>query len=371
MVSPSGPRFRTAIVGTGAIAHAHAAAVAALPERASVVAAVDVDPDRARTFAEQFGIPATYPSVEALLAAETLDLVHVCTPPKTHVPIARAAMQAGVVPLIEKPPALTLLEMDALAETSALTGVPALTVFQHRFGSAAVKLRRLLHDGTLGRPLVATCETLWFRDDAYFDVPWRGTWEVEGGGPTLGHGIHQFDLLLSVLGDWDEVTAIAARQSRPTNTEDVSLALVRFGSGAVASVVNSIVSPRETSRLRFDFEHATVEVEHLYGYRDANWTVTPAPGHEAVLEAWNDGAADVESGHTAQLAAIFDALQARERPPVGLDESRRTMELTAAIYASAFRGRSVRSGEIGADDPFAARMDGGAVTWPPVKEPVA
>lgn len=364
-------QFRTAIVGTGAVAHAHATAIAELADRARVVAAVDVDPGRASAFAEQFGVPATYAGVEELLANEQLDLVHVCTPPKTHVPIAIAAMQAGVVPLVEKPPALTLFEMDRLAEVSALTGVPSLTVFQHRFGSAAVKLRRLLREGVFGRPLVATCETLWFRDDAYFDVPWRGRWDVEGGGPTMGHGIHQFDLLLSVLGDWNEVTAMAARQSRPTDTEDVSLALVRFADGAVASVINSIVSPREVSRLRFDFEHATVEVEHLYGYRDEHWRVTPVSGHEHVLDRWNDGSPDVESGHTAQLAAIFDALEAGERPEVGLEEARRTMEFVAAIYASAFRGSRVRSGDLGPDDPFASRMDGGAVPWAPVKEPVA
>ncbi|MFD2354413.1 Gfo/Idh/MocA family oxidoreductase [Nonomuraea ferruginea] len=129
----------------------------------------------------------------------------------------------------------------------------------------------------MGRPLVATCLTQWYRGDAYFEVPWRGTWASEGGGPTMGHGIHQFDLLFSVLGPWREVSGLAVRQARDTETEDVSMAMVTFESGAVASVVNSVLSPRETSVLRFDFERATVELEHLYGYTDADWSVTPAP----------------------------------------------------------------------------------------------
>ncbi|MGO7984043.1 Gfo/Idh/MocA family oxidoreductase, partial [Rhizobium johnstonii] len=83
----------------------------------------------------------------------------------------------------------------------------------------------------------ATCETLWYRDNDYFAVPWRGRWEVEGGGPTMGHGIHQFDLMLSILGPWAEVSAMAARQSRPTDTEDVSIAIARFDNGALATVV--------------------------------------------------------------------------------------------------------------------------------------
>ncbi len=94
-----------------------------------------------------------------------------------------------------------------------------MTVFQHRFGSGAQRLRALAAAGALGRPLLAVCHTTWFRDQAYFDVPWRGRWETEGGGPTMGHGIHQLDLLLSVLGEWAEVSAVARRQARRYDTD--------------------------------------------------------------------------------------------------------------------------------------------------------
>ncbi len=367
---PNTPR-RAAIIGTGAIAHAHAEAIAALAARIELVAVVDLDPVRARAFAEQHGTAAVYPDITALLAAEDLDIVHVCTPPKTHVPLAVQAMRAGAVALIEKPTALSLGEMDELISVSAETGVPALTVFQQRYGSAAQRLRALLADGTLGRPLVATCETLWYRTPAYFDLPWRGLWDVEGGGPTMGHGIHQFDLLLSILGPWAKLSAFAARQALPTDTEDVSMALVEFENGALATVVNSIVSPRESSRLRFDFERATVELEHLYGYSDANWRFTPAPGHEHLAERWDTGEADVASGHLSQLTSILDAMDAGVAPGVGAPEARRTLEFAAATYASAFQGRPVRAGEISAEDPFRTSMSGGMVPWHPAKTPVA
>lgn len=51
---------------------------------------------------------------------------------------------------------------------------------------------------------------------------WRGQWDVEGGGPTMGHGIHQFDLLLHLWGPWQEVTAFAGKLARRTETEDAS-----------------------------------------------------------------------------------------------------------------------------------------------------
>ena len=358
---------RAAIVGTGAIAAAHAEALRAAGDRVELVAVVDVDADRASAFAEEWGVPRAHPTSTALLEAEELDFVHVCTPPRHHVPLALECLAANVHVLVEKPPALSLGEVDALIAAERASDGRVATVFQHRFGPAAVRLRRLVSEGVFGRSFVAKCDTLWYRGDAYFDVPWRGTWESEGGGPTVGHGIHQFDLLLSVLGPWREIRAVAVRQARDVQTEDVSMALVTFADGTVASVVNSLLSPRETSQLRFDFEHATVEVEHLYGYTDAQWTVTPAPGHEDVVLRWREEQSGIVSGHRCQVTAFLDALDEGTTPPVSLADTRITMEFVAALYASAFTGTVVEAGQIGQDSPFYASMEGIGAPWANVR----
>jgi predicted dehydrogenase len=354
--------FDVAIAGTGGIAAIHADDIARLGGRARIAAAADVDAGRLSSFASRWSVPRCYPDLGALLDAEQPDLVHLCTPPGLHATQAVACLRRGVNVLCEKPPALSLAELDTIA--AAETSARFATVFQHRFGSGAQRLRRLVADGSLGRPLTAVCHTLWYRPDEYFTAPWRGRWDVEGGGPTMGHGIHQMDLLLHVLGPWREVVAVASRLARPTATEDLSCAIVTFDSGAVASVVNSLLSPRETSYLRFDFARATVELTHLYGYGDADWTVTAAPGHEdAVAAAWSQGPAGTNSGHAAQLAAVFDAIESGEPAPVSLPEARSTLELVAAVYASAFTGRRVKRGEIGPGDPWYARMDGTGAPW--------
>ncbi len=143
--------------------------------------------------------------------------------------------------------------------------------------------------GELGAPLVAHCQTTWHRDAAYYSVPWRGRWATEGGGPTMGHGIHQYDLLLHLLGEWEEVQAMAARLVHDTESEDVSTALARFAGGALATVVNSVLSPDEVSRVRVDCADATVEVTHLYGHRNGDWVYTPAPhAAEERAVAWRE-----------------------------------------------------------------------------------
>ncbi|MFB7512348.1 Gfo/Idh/MocA family protein [Streptomyces sp. NPDC056144] len=341
--------IRTAIVGAGGIAGiCHVPALRAQAHRAEIVAVVDVDAVRAEAFAAEHGIPAVHTDLRTMLDEQRPDVVHLCTPPFLHAEQAVACLNAGAWVWCEKPVALSLAEIDRIraAEGTAAAGA----VFQHRYGSGARYLRELIAAGTLGRPLVAQCVTAWYRDDAYYDVPWRGTWESEGGGPTLGHGIHQTDLLLAVLGPWAEVRAMAGRLARDVRTEDVSTALVRFENGAVATVVNSVLSPREESYLRFDLTEATVELRHLYGYSNADWTFT---GRTPDTK-W-EPPEDVPSSHTAQLAAFLDGYEAGIRPDLG----RPTMELVTALYKAAITGRPVVRGEIDANDPFYGVLHGG------------
>jgi len=357
----AGRPLRVAFIGTGGIANAHAEA---LKQQAGIELAVtiDIDSSRSEAFAAKWGFTRTAASLAEAVDAGGLDLVAICTPPSSHFPLALEALSYGLNTVIEKPPALSLNQMRDLETAEAGSEGSISCIFQHRFGSGARRLLELQQAGALGRQLVGTCNTLWFRDQPYFDVPWRGLWDVEGGGPTMGHGIHQFDLLLHLWGPWSEVTAFAGKLARRTDTEDASAAVVRFESGAIATIINSVISPRETSYLRLDYEKATVELEHLYGYSDRNWKLTPAPGHDAVVGLWNNGE-DQPSGHSAQYAAIIRSLHRGESGPVPLRDAYPTMELAAAIYASSVSGKTVARGGIDASSPFFTRMDGHLEPW--------
>jgi predicted dehydrogenase len=359
-------RHRVAIVGAGGIAgHRHVPAIRAQGGRVEVVSVVDVDGDRAAAFAAEHGVAHHHTDVGAMLAADRPDLVIVCTPPVAHREGVRACLEAGAWVWCEKPPVLSLAEYDELAALERDGGPYVGYVFQHRFGSAATTLRRQIADGTLGRPLVGVCHTLWYRDHAYFEVPWRGKWDTEGGGPTMGHGIHQMDLVLSLLGDWEEVRAMMGTLDRRVETEDVSLAAVRFASGALVSVVNSVLSPREESYIRFDFTDATVEVSHLYGYGNADWRWTPRAG--VTGSGWLP-TADVDSSHTAQLTHYLDAMDRRERPPASGADGRRSMELITGLYQSAVTGRPVLRDELVPGNPFYDRLSGAPEIVPETAE---
>lgn len=358
----SGP-VRIGLVGTGGIAAVHARSLADL-DGARIAAVADIDEARSRAFAEEWGVERVDASLDAMLASGGVDLVVLCSPPGLHTEQGVAALEAGLSVLSEKPPALSLAEFDRIRAAEEASPGWFATVSQHRFGGRARWLAERVAAGGLGVPMTAVCNTLWYRPDAYFDVPWRGTWASEGGGPTMGHGIHQIDTMLSILGPWREVVAVATRRARPVETEDLSHAIVTLESGMVVSVVNSLLSPRETSYLRFDFEHATVELEHLYGYGDDSWTFTASPSAPDALEGdWAASATGAGSGHGAQYARIVAALAQGDPPPVDSGSARDTLELLAAIYASSAERRPVERGGLGADSPFHGSMRGTGAGW--------
>jgi predicted dehydrogenase len=366
-----------AIVGCGNISRRHAESYANTG-RTSLVGVADIVEANAQTLAEKYGA-TPYGSVTELLAAEDPDLVSVTTPPGSHAEIAIEILAAGKSVLLEKPPVLSLAELDAVAEAEQASEGSVYVVFQHRHGSAALRAADLLGRGALGRPLVAVCETLWFRPLSYFDPDWRGTWVGEGGGPTLGHGIHQIDLLLHLLGPWRTLNATAVRLDRPVEFEDVSTASVIFENDAVGTVINSLLSPRELSRIRIDTAGGTLEVNHVYGYSDQDWTFHPVPDaakaatlgidpgvrKTAAVETgvegdpWTASAGDdVPSNHDAQISRLIDDLLAGRTHDTTLASTRPTMEFVTALYASAITGQAVRRTDLTPDHPFYRALHG-------------
>jgi predicted dehydrogenase len=278
-----------------------------------------------------------------------------------------AAMEAGAWVLCEKPFCGSLAELDSIEAAEQRTGRFTACVVQMRFASSTTHLRDLADSGQLGRPLVAICNTLWYRDAAYYAAPWRSTWASAFGGSTMCLGIHAMDHLLHLLGDWREVRAIAATVDRAIEVEDLSMAIVTFANGASASIVNSALSPRQETYLRLDYQKATVELTHLYSYTRDNWKITLAPGShdEGLLQAWQSAPPDVGSTHGAQLNALVADMDAGTRPLTSGHEARRTLELLTAIYKSAATGEIVRAGSIKPGDRYYAAVHGHDTGPPP------
>ena len=188
---------RVGIVGCGGIAQVHAAVLDRL-ESTALAACADIVPERAGAMAAKYGCRA-YASMEAMLSAEELDAVHLCTPHHLHAPMAEAAAGRGVAVFTEKPPVIDRSQWQQLRRAAALA--PLGVCFQNRYRPNVRRLRQLLREETFGAPVGARAFVTWRREAPYYrDSGWRGTWATEGGGALINQSIHTLDLLVWLLG---------------------------------------------------------------------------------------------------------------------------------------------------------------------------
>ena len=331
------------IVGTGAIAEMQAAAIAAVPG-ARLVAVTDVVPERAAAFAGARGCAAE-PSLDALLARDDIDVVSVCVPSGLHAAVGIQVAAAGKHLIVEKPIDVTLAAADRLIDAADAAGVALTVISQHRFDPGLVELRGLIDDGVLGRLVLGEASTKWYRSQGYYDSgSWRGTWALDGGS-LMNQGIHYVDLLRWVMGPVIEVSAICATLDHQVEAEDTALAVVRFSSGAVGTIVSSTaVFPGFPQRLEVSGTGGTVVVEDGEIVQRAFTADSPETQFSRAAArpgaAANATALDVAS-HAAQIADLLAAVEQGREPSVTGRSGRDALEIVCAVYESARSGRPV------------------------------
>lgn len=229
-MTPS-PR-RVAIIGCGGIARAHAAALRQLPDLA-LAGVVDSHADALARGVEEFGVPG-FASLDELLAADSVDVACVCTPPATHRTLTGTLLRAGIDVLCEKPLATTSGDARAMKAEAAE---------YHRRLSISQKFRHVadlrlagerVRSGDIGVPLAYTVTFC-----APVDV--RGRWpsdpSLSGGGVLMDNGPHAFDVLGHVLdAPIDHVTAVFGRPILAPPVEDTVNLLFRTTSGSTGRI---------------------------------------------------------------------------------------------------------------------------------------
>lgn len=334
--------IRVAIIGAG-IGAEHLAGYRALPDRFRVSVLCDLDKDRAAQATGNDPDIMISDDLEAVLADPHIDLIDICLPPHLHFPVTVKALEAGKHAICEKPIVRSMVEADALQEVADRTGKLVFPVFQYRFGRAMAQLLALQHSGLAGKAFVASLETHWNRDGAYYEVPWRGTWAGESGGALLGHAIHAHDLLCHVMGPVAQVYAQTDTRVNEIETEDCAALSLRMANGALATSSVTLGAGDDTTRLRFCFEGFTAESGKApYTPAQDSWTFTArAPVTQDRIDAIVAGVPTGHAGFAGYLSAIADALTGMGGQEVTLADGRRSIELVTAIYQSARSGQPV------------------------------
>lgn len=330
--------IRVAILGAG-IGQKHLDGYLSLPDAYRVTTLCDMDTERAAALVGAHPIAVTA-SIDAVLADDSIDLVDICLPPHLHYPVAMDALAAGKHVVCEKPLVACLRDADALIAAARKADRLLAPVFQYRFGPAMSQLAALQQAGLTGAPHVASLETHWNRDAAYYAVPWRGTWAGENGGAVLGHAIHNHDLLACLLGPIARLSAFTTTRVNPIETEDCAAISFQMENGALATSSITLGAASDTTRLRVVFEHLTAESGSTpYAPATGTWTFTARdPARQPEVDATVAATGPVLAGFPGFFAELARALNGAPNSAVTPEDGRRSIELVAAIYQAARSG---------------------------------
>ncbi|WP_108838069.1 Gfo/Idh/MocA family protein [Tateyamaria sp. Alg231-49] len=339
---------RIAVVGFGLIGRRHAEVIRRAPDL-SLAAIVEPSEDGLRAARAQ-GL-AAFKTLDEMLEATVPDGVVLATPTPLHLEQGLACVAAGCPVLIEKPITVTSEDARTLTDAADAAEVPLLVGHHRRHNGMVKAAKAALAQGQIGdiRAVQATC---WFyKPDHYFEAaPWR---TQKGAGPISVNLVHDVDLLRHFCGDVDTVQAIAVTSHRGFENEDLATAVLRFKSGAIAtiSVSDSIVAPWswELTARENPAYPATSESCYLIGGSQGGMSLPDLRvwHHDAAPDWWTPISArnltcQMDDPLAVQIAHFADVIAGREAPLVSGLEGLKSLEVVEAVALSSETGREIK-----------------------------
>ncbi len=332
-----------ALIGAGMVAPTYIEALRGLPDlRLSGVLARRTGAD----FVAKHRLDTrVYGSIEELVADASVDFVLLTTPPNARAELVAALAAAGKPILMEKPVERTLAAARALVELCETAGVPLGIMLQQRSRPAAQAL--MARTGDFGPLMAAEIAVPWWRPQAYYDEPGRGSYGRDGGGVMISQAIHTLDLALQFTGPVAEVVALTATTGlHRMEAEDFVVAGLVLASGAPASLTATTAAfPGRTEEIVLHYAAASARltgnhlaIDHHDGRREEI-------GGGGGTGSGADPMAFSADWHRAVIADFAAAL-AQDRPPMIPGRSALPVHaLIAAIETASRSGARTRVAE--------------------------
>ncbi len=330
-----------AILGAGRIGQVHARTIAHRIPSARVVGVADPRLRAAQALADELDIPVATDDPAALISADGIEAVLVCSSTDTHAELVIEAARAGKHVFCEKPLDLELGRIDeVLAEVEA-AGVQLMLGFNRRFDPDFARVRELVAAGAVGRPEMLRITS---RDPS----PPPAEYVAVSGGMFLDMTIHDFDMARFVMGaEVEELHVMAAVLVDPAIGEagDVDSAVIslRFEDGSLGVIENS-------RRAVYGYDQR-VEVLGSAGrvgnrnlaadtvqLADASGLHDPLP-LDFFMQRYT-------AAYAAEIEAFIAAVRGDTAPSVGGHDGRMAVVLGLAAKRSVELGRPVRIDEI-------------------------
>lgn len=334
------------LIGSQFIASIHADSFQKIKD-ADLLAVMSPTEGHAQKFAEKFNIPNHFTDLDAMLVMDEIDMVVLGAPNYLHCEITLKVAAAGKHIVVEKPFCLNLSEADRMIDACEKAGVKLMYAEELCFTPKYVRLKALLDEGALGKPIL-------LKQSEKHDGPHAPHfWDVElsGGGVTMDMGCHAFQFFRWLNGN-NPVKSVYAHMSTTvhmdkTKGEDNSIIILEFENGVTAIAEESWTKPGGMDD-RAEI-HGTEGVAYAdvlqgnsiqtYSNKGVGYAVEKAGNtvgwsYTMFEENWN-------YGFPQEMEHFVDCVKNNREPLVTGEDGRAVMEILFAAYASAGTGKKV------------------------------
>lgn len=340
--------MKLALIGLGMVAATHIRAISAASPAVKLRGVHARDPKKTQDFLNEMGADISsgtvvYSSVEDIANDPEIDFVIVTTPPNARTHIVKTLADAGKHILLEKPIERNRVAAQEIVKICESANVALGIVFQHRAREVSQRLSNFLKEGKFGAIRLAEISVPWWRDQAYYDEPGRGTYERDGGGVLISQAIHTMDLALSFTGPVRKVQAMARTSAfHDMESEDYVSAGLEFTSGAIGSLVASTASyPGAAESISLHCEKASVCLQS--GKLDVRWRDGSCEvfGEDTASGGGADPMAFTHAWHQGVIEDFANAI-ANNRPPMATGrEALLVHDLIDALVLSSKEERAI------------------------------
>jgi len=243
-------KLGVAVIGTGFWGRNHARVFKELAET-ELLAICDIDPERARNVANQFGAKP-YTNTGNMLKNEDIEAVSICTWSTSLSKEALKALKAGKHVLVEKPMAANAKQAEQLINTAEREGLHLTVGFLMRFIPGLQRIRKEVESKTLGKPVCATAKRVSQWSDRIGDV-----------GVVKDTAIHDLDVMRYVFNE-DPVSVYAKTGNmRHKRFEDYAQIMLTFKGGQSAFIESNWLTPYKTRILIVTGSEAIMKLDYI------------------------------------------------------------------------------------------------------------
>jgi myo-inositol 2-dehydrogenase/D-chiro-inositol 1-dehydrogenase len=340
-------RVGVALIGSQFISTIHAESLQSVAD-ARIVAVMSPTAGHARDFAAKYHIPHHFTDLDPMLARDDIDVVIVGAPNDRHCDITVQAAQAGKHVVCEKPLCMNLAEADRMIAACRKANVKLMYAEELCFAPKYVRLKGLLDEGALGKPVL-------LKQSEKHDGPHADHfWDVErsGGGVTMDMGCHAIQFFRWLTGG-NPIASVYAQMSTSVHTmktqgDDNAIIILEFENGVMAIAEESWTKlGGMDDRAEIHGSEGVAYADVLYGNsirtyskRGVGYAVEKAGStigwsFTVYEEAWN-------YGFPQELAHFVDCVKHDTQPLVTGEDGRAVLEALFAAYESAGTGKKVR-----------------------------